>query len=150
MKIAVMNYSGNVGKSTLTRHLLAPRLPDAEVIAVETVNADESAQGGHVQIPATAFDALQQRWLLADEVIVDVGASNVEQFVARMAESEGSHEDFDLFVIPTVAEDKQMRDTRKTIDTLFELGVPAGADAPGVQQSATCWRAGVDGLRAAL
>ena len=34
MKLAVINFSGNVGKSTVTRHLLAPRLPGARVIAV--------------------------------------------------------------------------------------------------------------------
>lgn len=123
MKIAVMNYSGNVGKSTLTRHLLAPRMPDAEVIAVETINADDPSAVGE-QIPAAEFEALQHRWLIAEDVIVDIGASNVEQFVASMTESEGSHEDFDLYVVPTVAEEKQQRDTCKTIDTLMDLGVP--------------------------
>lgn len=27
MKIAVINFSGNVGKSTVARHLLLPRVP---------------------------------------------------------------------------------------------------------------------------
>ena len=40
MKIAVINFSGNVGKSTIARNLLAPRIPDAEVFAVETINSD--------------------------------------------------------------------------------------------------------------
>lgn len=41
MKLAVISFSGNVGKSTITRQLLAPRLPGGRVIAVESINADE-------------------------------------------------------------------------------------------------------------
>ena len=40
MKVAVINFSGNVGKSTVARHLLAPRLNNAEVIPVESINSD--------------------------------------------------------------------------------------------------------------
>jgi hypothetical protein len=39
MKLAVINFSGNVGKTTIARHLLQPRIPGAEYIAVETLNA---------------------------------------------------------------------------------------------------------------
>ena len=42
MKIAVINFSGNVGKSTIARHLLLPRIAGAELIAVESINSDES------------------------------------------------------------------------------------------------------------
>ena len=41
MKVAVINFSGNVGKTTIARHLLAPRIDGAEVIAIESINADE-------------------------------------------------------------------------------------------------------------
>ena len=47
MKIAVINFSGNVGKTTIARHLLLPRIPGAELITVESVNADE----GQAQAP---------------------------------------------------------------------------------------------------
>lgn len=123
MKVAVMNYSGNVGKSTLTRHLLAPRMPNAELIAVETVNADDLQAGDHAAVPASEFEELQRRWLVARDVIVDVGASNIEQFVASMAERVGSSEDFDVYMIPTVPETKQQRDTLRTVDMLADLGV---------------------------
>ena len=52
-KIAVINFSGNVGKSTISKHLLVPRLEDAVLLAVETINADEGADltvnGQHVR-----------------------------------------------------------------------------------------------------
>ncbi len=41
MKVAVINFSGNVGKTTIAGHLLVPRIDGAELIAVETINADE-------------------------------------------------------------------------------------------------------------
>jgi hypothetical protein len=41
MKIAVINFSGNVGKTTVARHLLLPRMAGAEIIAVESINADD-------------------------------------------------------------------------------------------------------------
>ncbi len=44
MKIAVMNFSGNVGKSTIAQHLLLPRMADAELITVESINSDDSGQ----------------------------------------------------------------------------------------------------------
>lgn len=37
----------------------------------------------------------------------------------------GSHEDFDRFIVPTVPDSKQERDTVMTIRQLSELGVPA-------------------------
>ena len=57
MKIAVINFSGNVGKSTVARHLLLPRIDGAELIAVESVNAD----GGEVQaLRGRQFGELQE------------------------------------------------------------------------------------------
>ena len=38
MKIAVLNYTGTVGKTTVAAHLLAPRMNGAPIIAVESVN----------------------------------------------------------------------------------------------------------------
>ena len=35
MKIAVINFSGNVGKSTVARHLLLPRIEAAEQRLIE-------------------------------------------------------------------------------------------------------------------
>ena len=41
-KIVVTNFSGNAGKSTISRHLLAPRMNNATVIPVESINSDGS------------------------------------------------------------------------------------------------------------
>ncbi len=122
MKVAVINFSGNVGKSTIARHLLAPRMNNATVIPVESINSDGTQDEA---IKGKQFGELQEALMLMEDAVIDIGASNVEDFVNLMKQYKGSHEEFDYFVIPTVAKNKQMRDTISTIDALADIGVPA-------------------------
>lgn len=122
MKLAVINFSGNVGKSTIARHLLAPRIPDAQVIAVESINADD---GPSTTIRGRQFAELQDFLQAQQKVVVDVGASNVEDFITLMCRYTGSHTDFDAFVLPTVPARKQQQDTAATLTELARIGVPA-------------------------
>ena len=122
MKIAVINFSGNVGKTTVARHLLLPRIRGAELIAVESLNADE----GQVQaLRGRQFGELQEYLQTIDSAVVDIGASNVEELLSLMQRYRGSHEDFDCFVVPTVPPLKQQQDTIATLVELARLGVPA-------------------------
>ena len=122
MKIAVINFSGNVGKSTVARHLLVPRLRNAQLIAIESINSDGSQDEA---IRGKQFGQLQEAMALMEDAVVDVGASNVEDFINLMTQYKGSHEDFDFFVVPTVSKAKQQRDTISTIEALADIGIPA-------------------------
>lgn len=122
MKVAVINFSGNVGKTTIARHLLAPRIPDADFIAVESINADE---GQERPVRGKQFGELQEYLQTVDNAVVDIGASNVEDLLSLMGKYRGSHEDFDYFVVPTVPALKQQQDTIATLTQLTRLGVPA-------------------------
>lgn len=122
MKIGVISFSGNVGKSTASKHLIFPRLPDCEIISVETINSDEQADG-HVK--GKQFGHILEAMALMDNVVVDIGASNVEALILQMKQYRGSFEDFDLFIVPTTPIKKQQRDTISTIEALREIGVPA-------------------------
>jgi len=122
MKIAVINFSGNVGKSTVAKHLLAPRLPNAEFIAVESINADENDTD---MIRGKQFGHLQERMVTLNSAIVDIGASNVEDFISLMRAYRGSHEDFDYYLVPAVKESKQIKDTIATIQALADMDIPA-------------------------
>lgn len=122
MKVAVINFSGNVGKTTVAKHLIYPRLKGAEYIAVETINSDE---GDGETVKGKQWGQLQEHLMMLDSAVVDVGSSNVEQFVKLMHQYRGSHEEIDLFVVPTVKESKQLRDTIATLDALKAMGVPA-------------------------
>ena len=121
MKIAVINFSGNVGKSTVARHLLAARLKNSQLIAVESINSDGSRGEA---IRGKQFGELLEVLAFMDDAVVDIGASNVEDFVNLMKQYRGSHEDFDFYVVPTVSKEKQQRDTISTIDALAEIGIP--------------------------
>ncbi|MBK5071636.1 hypothetical protein I2492_01225 [Budviciaceae bacterium CWB-B4] len=123
MIIAVINFSGNVGKTTIARHLLAPRLEGAEVIPIESINADEIEND--YSLRGKQYGALQQYLATVEHAVIDVGASNVEDFMTLMQQYCGSHDDFDYFVVPTVPALKQQQDTIMTIAELATLGVPA-------------------------
>lgn len=122
MKIAVIGFSGNLGKTTIARHLLAARMKDARVIAVESINSDDSDDQ---EVLGKQYGELLENLVFLDNVVVDVGASNVEVFLRLMKQYRGSHEDFDFYVVPAVARTKQLRDTIATINALSEIGIPA-------------------------
>jgi hypothetical protein len=120
MKVAIINFSGNVGKTTIARHLLAPRIKGAEIISVESANADEQEADA---LRGKDFAHLQQYMLASDNLLVDIGASNVEDLLALMRKFKGSHEDFDYFVVPAVPDVKQQKDTANTAEQLVTMGV---------------------------
>lgn len=122
MKVAIINFSGNVGKTTIARHLLAPRMKGAEIVSVESANADEQEADA---LRGTDFAHLQQYMLASDDLIVDIGASNVESLLVLMRKFKGSHEDFDFFIVPALHDVKPQKDTAKTANELVKMGVPA-------------------------
>ena len=122
MKLAVINFSGNVGKTTVARHLLAPRIPGCQVVAVESINADD---GQPVTIRGRQFAQLQEFLQSVDDVVIDIGASNVEDLLKLMRRYRDSQEDFDGFVVPTVPARKQQQDTAATLAELARLGIPS-------------------------
>ena len=121
MKIAIVNFSGNVGKSTIAKNLLKPRMDGIEIINIETINSDDS---DGQKMKGKQFGQLSEQLMLTDDAIIDVGSSNIEDFVKLMDRYDGSHEDFDIFLIPVVKENKQVKDTIATINALSSMGVP--------------------------
>jgi hypothetical protein len=127
MKVAVINFSGNVGKTTVAGHLLKPRMGDAQIFSVESLNIDASADGLEVEkLRGKKFGDLQEQLMMMESAIIDVGASNVEEFLKMMQQYAGSHEEFDYFIVPVVKEKKQQGDTVNTIRALSKIGIPKG------------------------
>lgn len=124
MKVAVINFSGNVGKTMIASHLLKMKQADAKVFSVESINTGADAEGIEVEkIRGKKFGELVDELMLLDDAIVDVGASNVEEFIKLMQQFAGSHEEFDYFVVPVVKEKKVQADTVNTIRALSALGI---------------------------
>jgi len=127
MKVAVINFSGNVGKTTVAGQLLKPRMGDAPIFSIESLNVDGSADGLDVEkMKGKKYGSLVEELMKLDDAIIDVGASNVEEFIKLMQQYDGSHEEFDYFVVPVVKEKKQQADTINTIHALRQLGIPKG------------------------
>ena len=126
MRIATVNYSGSVGKTVTTSHLLAPRIPDAEIIAVESTNESAADLGLAVeQMRGGQFGRLFRKLLMAEAAIVDVGASNIEDFLAELVKYDQAHLEIDYYVLPVVPSGKAQRETIKTVQVLAQMGVPA-------------------------
>ncbi len=125
MKVAIVNYCGTVGKTTIAAHMLSPRMKGAPVYAVETIN--ETTQGFGVdtqKLKGEKYGDLYKSLLIDDDAIIDVGASNVEEFLDRMIRYEDSHEEVDYFIVPVTSGAKEQKETLKTIEALVGLGVP--------------------------
>lgn len=120
-KLALVNFSGNVGKSTLSKHLFAPRLHDCLVIPVESINA--SAVEGE-KVSGKHFKKVIEEMALHENVVVDIGSSNIEQAFAQLKNLDDAHEDFDYFIVPCVPDKKQQHDTLELLTRLQEIGVP--------------------------
>lgn len=124
MKVAVINFSGNVGKTTVAGHLLKPRMKNAPIFSIESINSGADADGLEVEkMKGKKFGELVDEIMPLDTAIIDVGASNVEDFLKLMQQYAGSHEEFDYFVVPVVKEKKVQADTVNTIRSLQKLGI---------------------------
>ncbi|MBS3965573.1 MAG: plasmid stability protein StbB [Methylomonas sp.] len=126
MKVAVMSYTGTVGKTTIATHVLSPRMKEAQIIAVESINETSEGLGVAVEkLKGDKFRELFQKLVRAEDVIIDIGASNIEYFLDGMFKFEESHVEFDYFVIPVTNGTKEQRETISLIAMLSGSGIPA-------------------------
>ncbi len=126
MKVAVLNLTGNVGKTTIAANLLSPRMGNAPVIAVETLN-DTTRELAGVKVEKYAgaqFSKLIERLILLDDAIIDVGASNVELFLDGMVKHDEAKFEFDCFLVPVSDGIKEQKDTMRTVAILSGFGIP--------------------------
>lgn len=121
-KIAILNYSGNVGKTTLAHDLLHYRMSDYILIHVESVNADGKE---NTIIRGENGEQLHIEMLLNDNLIMDIGSSNLEAFFYSGERESDILNSIDLFIVPVIPDIKQQRDTIKTVHDLLEKGVAA-------------------------
>jgi len=124
-KIAILNNSGNVGKTTIAREVLAQNLSNPVLIEIETHNSGNSNYKfkEYVKIDANEITTLHTKMIENEDVVVDIGASNILEFFNKMLEFTGLEESFDIFIVPTTADAKQMKDTLKTVNILKNFGI---------------------------
>lgn len=120
MKIALLNFSGNVGKTTIATSLLMPRLSNTPYLAIETIN---DGAAGEKQVAAEDYGSLLDDLMFEDNMIIDIGSSNVENTLKKIQQYANSHEEFDYFLIPTIPGVKWQVDTKSTIVELIKMGI---------------------------
>ena len=125
MKILVANLSGNMGKTTLVKHLLTPRMPDARVVCLESTNAGSDEITAAIRLNADdEFASLVDILAIEDELIVDLGSSEAKEMIRKLKEYESAIQDFDLVLVPVIPDPKAIEDTISTVMTLHALNVP--------------------------
>ena len=124
MKVLVCNLSGNMGKTTLVKHLIAPRMNDARIVVLESTNAGSDELPSPTRLGADDFASLVDIMTLEDDLIVDLGSSESKETIRKLKEYETSVHDFDFIVVPTISDPKALEDTISTVMTLNALGVP--------------------------
>lgn len=126
MKVVILNFPGTVGKTTLSVHMFSPNMGNAPIYAVETINETADGLGVDVErIRGERFKDLFKALMTIDDAIVDVGTSNVEAFLEGMLRYEGSHLEFDFFVVPLTSGAKEQKETISMVNTLSEFGIEA-------------------------
>ena len=122
-RVAVLNLAGSVGKTTTSRVLLKMRMPNANLIAIETANTDGKEKENGSLVRAEQFDHVHLELMSSMSAIIDIGSSNIIETIQIMQQMESSDDDIDYFVIPVVKDEKMRRDSVKTIQELLKLGV---------------------------
>lgn len=126
MKVVIINYTGTVGKTTIAANLLSPRMGGAPIYAIESINETAENLGLDVEMMrGNKFRELFKRLMLQDQAIIDVGASNVEDFMANLEGFEEAHEEIDYYIVPVTSGTKEQKETVSMIGSLSSMGVPA-------------------------
>lgn len=124
MNIVVINFGGNIGKTTLSAYFLYPRLGQPKMIAVESINETAEEKGLEVDlVRGDKFRDIYNDLIVNESVIVDVGASNVEGFLEGLSSYEDGHDAVDLFLIPVTSGAKEQAESVKTALVLSRMGV---------------------------
>ena len=122
MHVAVISYAGAVGKSTLARRLLSPRL-DAELIAFAWGNDAFADRTFHV----ANFDMMVQELSVARRdgrsCVVDVAGTATDAFITGLVNRHFFHRAFDYYVIPIGPDFGQQQHAMNAIAALHHLGV---------------------------
>jgi len=117
-RVAIINKTGNVGKSTIFRHI-RPMMPaGTKTVAIDPVNAGD----GSVDHPIRAEEFLEMIVLIqknpGTSYLLDIGSSQNEMVVDYLSRQGPFTRRLDAIIIPTVSKPKQIKDTVDTIRML--------------------------------
>ncbi len=126
--LATISYTGKVGKSATANNLLFPRMENATVFRIETINESGISGAGEEEqkMKGREIEKLLKALSKTESAIVDIGTSNVESFVMALTQQPESHRIFDYFIVPVeanAAKVNEFKEAVKTFTMLQKLGV---------------------------
>jgi len=128
MKILIMHNSGNVGKSLITREVFYQNFDGENKMVLEIESRNASSSNFNMNVVRIDFDkptALQdltQYGIIYDDYILDVGSSEIKDFLAAIETTKEILDEFDLIIVPTIKDQKIIPDTKKTMMVIRLLG----------------------------
>ena len=128
--VALINKTGNVGKTTIGSCMIAPRLPNLELVAyIENTNHIPNqipapvgvVYGAHEfgEVEAELLDAKMN----GKSAMIDFGASDFNTTMDMLNQYTMVKDRVDVYIVPCTPGKKEQIDTAVTIDTLIGLGI---------------------------
>jgi hypothetical protein len=123
-----MHNSGNVGKSLITREVFYQNFDSENKMVLELESRNASSSNFNMNVvridfgkPAALQD-LTQYGIIYNDYILDVGSSEIKDFLAAIEKTKEILEEFDLIIVPTIKDQKIIPDTKKTMMVVRLLG----------------------------
>lgn len=126
MKVAMVSFTGKIGKSACANALAYPRMPGATMIRLETINVSGLSGAAEEKLKGRDISALELQLAKTNDAIIDVGASNIESFLLALNSQYESHLMVDYFIVPVKANRHsqiEMEEAIKTLKALSLMGV---------------------------
>lgn len=120
MRIVILSGSGNVGKTVVAEHLLAPRLKDALLISFGSLRDPKlSGQWLYREAVSQVFADLLEH----EHCLIDVSNDATRALLAGIRQFASVHTFVDHFVVPVTGSSKVQQDTVMLLQQLKSLGV---------------------------
>lgn len=124
-RIAVINSSGNTGKSLASNYMLMPNMDLQSHYVINNLSMYYSkTYSDEIVLSVKDFDEVLKALSNLDSAIVDIAAHTTEYVIDIMKNNRGSHKVFDYFLVPVIKGQKESEDSLNTIKALLKLGVP--------------------------
>ncbi|MCB6185093.1 hypothetical protein LIN78_16215 [Leeia sp. TBRC 13508] len=127
MIVAILGFSGNVGKTTIANNLFGPYL-GVNPIHLESTNHIQSVSNSDKNLVLEKADmfiieTIYEKVAFEENLVLDVGASDLKALLEAFNKYEGILDGVDRFIIPVSSDAKQGIDSIKTAATLIANGV---------------------------
>lgn len=126
-RIAIINYSGNTGKSLASNYLLRPYMCLQSHYVISNMTMYNKTYSDEILLLGENFDEVLKSLSNLDSAIVDIAAHNADCIINVMQNNSDSHKLFDYFLVPVVKGRKESEDSLNTIKALLKLGVPSNS-----------------------